>query len=140
MVPFALEVWLGHNTVIFIGQRPFNRTNEKRDEKGNDNEEYKQTDEGRKPTQQRRQYSNCRMFVCEIPCDNQGGSECCRDDHEGIKKDSRASLNPLLRTAHKTGHHIGEKLSHRFLFLSEKQPGEKKHKPPVSEGSDSRGL
>ena len=39
MVPFAFEVWLGQNAIIFISKNSFNRTNEKRNEKGNDGEE-----------------------------------------------------------------------------------------------------
>ncbi len=145
MAPFALEVWFGHNAVIFIGKRPFNCTNEKRDEKGKDDEEYTQTDERCKPTQQRREYSNCRMFLREIACYNTGGSKCCHRDDESfgvLSRPWRDARRSFLHTYHSGGHSIGEKLSHRSLFLSDKQLGKKTRKPPSSvvEDSDARGL
>lgn len=51
MVPFALEMWLGHDTVIFTGKPSFGLANEKCEEKGNDDEDYREADEWCKPTQ-----------------------------------------------------------------------------------------
>jgi hypothetical protein len=141
--PLALAVRLGHNAVIFIGKRPFNRTNEKRDEKGNDNEEYTQTNKRCKPTHQRREYSNCRMVLCEIASSNPGGSKSYHYDDESfgvLSRPWRDAGRSCPHTYHSGS--IGEKLFHRYLFPSEKQWGNKTQKPPSSvvEYSDARGL
>ncbi len=64
-MPFALEVWFGHNGVTFICEDPLSGADEQAKEKGKDDEEYRQSDEWSKPTQHRRESSYIYAIVRE---------------------------------------------------------------------------